>query len=244
MAQTEKYMLLEREEMERQKIQSLEAMLNALLGRDGSLPLGGRPERSPYVSYDYQAAQLVNISYEKNPLIKSRQKMAAAAESKVQMAKKEFYPDFTLGGAYFGRGSDLPDMWNVTATINLPLYYKKKQQEGVLEAEASLKEAKSEVEMAKLMASSTVRDNYAMLKTADKLLTLYKEGLIPKAYQDVEAALVGYSTGKVEAITVISRLKALLDYELLYRGQFVQREKAVARLEAIAGITDFEELAK
>ncbi len=34
MAQTEKYMLLEREEMERQKIRSIEAMLNAALGRD------------------------------------------------------------------------------------------------------------------------------------------------------------------------------------------------------------------
>lgn len=244
MAQTEKYMLLEREEMERQKIKSLEAMLNALLGRDGSLPLGNRPEAMPYVPYAYQAEQLVNMTYEKNPLIKSREKMVAAAESKVQMAKKEFYPDFTLGGTYFARHSDLPDMWNVTATINIPLYYKKKQQEAVLEAEASLREAKREVEMAKLMASSTVRDNYAMVKTADKLLVLYKEGLIPKAYQDVEAALAGYSTGKVEAITVIYRLKALLDYELLYRGQFAQREKAVARIAGIAGITDYEELAK
>lgn len=244
MAQTEKYMLLEREEMERQKIKSLEAMLNALLGRDGRLPLGNRPETLPYVPYAYQAEQLVNMSYEKNPLIKSREKMVAAAEFKVQMAKKEFYPDFTVGGTYFSRHDDLPDMWNVTATINIPLYYKKKQQEAVLEAEASLREAKREVEMAKLMASSTVRDNYAMVKTADKLLTLYKEGLIPKTYQDVEAALTGYSTGKVEAITVISRLKALLDYELLYRGQFAQREKAAARIEGVAGITDDKDLVK
>jgi len=44
MAQTEKYMLLEREEMERQKIRSLEAMLNAAVGRDTNAPLG-RPEK-------------------------------------------------------------------------------------------------------------------------------------------------------------------------------------------------------
>ena len=44
MAQTEKYMLLEREEMEKQKIQSLKAMLNASLGRDALSPLG-RPEK-------------------------------------------------------------------------------------------------------------------------------------------------------------------------------------------------------
>ncbi len=240
MAQTEKYMLLEREEMEQQRIKSLEAMLSNLLGRDGSGPLGGRPEKLSYVPYAYSADELVKMSYEKNPLIKSREKMVAAAEARVQMAKKEYYPDFTLGGTYFGRGSQFPDMWNLTATVNIPLYYKKKQSEAVLETEASLTEAKMEVEAAKLMAASFLRDNYSMVKTADRLMALYKEGLIPKAYQDVELALAGYSTGKVEAITVISRLKSLIDYEFLYWGQFTQREKAVARIEGAAGITDYE----
>jgi len=32
---------------------------------------------------------------------------------------------------------------------------------------------------------------------------------------------------------VISRLKILLDYESLYWNQFVEREKAIARLQAI-----------
>ncbi|MDO9288541.1 MAG: hypothetical protein Q7T83_07100, partial [Thermodesulfovibrionales bacterium] len=44
-------------------------------------------------------------------------------------------------------------------------------------------------------------------------------------------------TGKVEAITVITRLKSLIDYELLYWGQFIEREKAVARLEAITAVS-------
>jgi hypothetical protein len=39
----------------------------------------------------------------------------------------------------------------------------------------------------------------------------------------------------VEAITVISRLKALLDFEQLYWAQFVEREKAIARLDALTG---------
>lgn len=60
--------------------------------------------------------------------------------------------------------------------------------------------------------------------------------MIPKTYQDFELALAGYVTGKVEAITVINRLKSLLDFELLYWGQFVEREKAIARLEAIAAV--------
>jgi outer membrane protein TolC len=237
-------MLLEREEMEKQKIKSLEAMLNAVLGRDGSAPLIGRPELSPYMPYTGSLDELIQMSYDKNPMLKSRKKMAAAAESKVQMAKKEFYPDFTLGGTYFARGEQFPDMWNLTATINIPLYYKKKQEQGVLEAESSLMETKRNIEAAKLMLASSLRDNYSMMRTAETSMALYKDGLIPKANQDFELALAGYVAGKVEAITVITRLKALIDYELLYRGQFVQREKGIARLEAIAGVMDYKTGAK
>jgi len=244
MAQTEKYMLLEREEMEKQKIKSLEAMLSAALGRDGSIPLGGRPEQGIATPAPATLEELIKTSYEKNPLIKSKEKMTAGAEAKIGMAKKEYYPDFTLGGTYFGRGEQFPDMWNLTATINLPIYYKKKQEQGVLEAESSLLEAKKDVEATKLMVFSSLRDNYSQVKTAETLMALYKDGLIPKAYQDFELALAGYSTGKVEAITAITRLKALIDYELLYQVQFVQREKGIARLEAIAGIIGYETGAK
>ena len=238
MAQTEKYMLLEREEMERQKIRSIEAMLNANLGRDTNATLG-RPEKPRETLYGYSLDQLIAAAYEKNPLIKFREKMVAGAEAKLKMAKKEYYPDVTVGATYFARGSQFPDMWNVTATVNIPLFYKTKQREGVLEAEASLLEAKREVESAKLMASSALRDNFAMMKSTENLMALYRGGLIPKANQDFELALAGYVTGKVEAITVITRLKSQIDYELLYWRQFADRQKATARLDGLAAITDY-----
>src|SRR3989338_6855739 len=89
MAQTEKYMLLEREEMYKQKIKSLEAMLGAALGREASAPLSGRPENLPYIPYGQGLDELIKMSYEKYPLIKSREKMIGAAQAKVAMAKKE-----------------------------------------------------------------------------------------------------------------------------------------------------------
>jgi cobalt-zinc-cadmium efflux system outer membrane protein len=238
MAQTEKYMLLEREEMEKQKIQSLKAMLNASVGRDALSPLG-RPEKPQNTTNNYRLDELIRMSHERYPMIKSREKMANAAEAKVLMAKKEYYPDVTIGANYFARSSQFPDMWNLTATINIPIFYKTKQREGVLEAEASLLEARREVEVAKLMSSSALRDNYAMLKTAENLMALYREGLIPKAYQDFELALSGYVTGKIEAITAITRLKSLIGYEFLYWRQFADRQKAAARLDGLAAITDY-----
>ena len=51
MAQTEKYMLLEKEEMQKQKILSLEAMLRSVLGRGSSAPPGKPAEPEPTVFF-------------------------------------------------------------------------------------------------------------------------------------------------------------------------------------------------
>jgi hypothetical protein len=88
------------------------------------------------------------------------------------------------------------------------------------------------------MLTSSVRDNYSMVRSSETLMNLYRTGLIPKTRQDFDLSLAGYRTGKVEEITVVSRLKALLDYETSYWTQFVAREKAIARLEALTGIGD------
>jgi outer membrane protein TolC len=107
-----------------------------------------------------------------------------------------------------------------------------------LEAKANVRQAKQELEAVKLMIAAALRDNYSMLRSAEKLMNIYKNGLIPKNTQDFEQSLAGYSTGKTEAINVISRLKTLLDYEAQYWNQFVEREKAISRLNAItAGLT-------
>lgn len=239
MAQTEKYMLLEKEEMLKQKIQSIEAMLNTTIGRDVNSPIG-RPVEPSYTVYSRSMDELLKIAFGNSPEIKSSEKMIASAEAKVQMAKREYYPDFTLAASLFERRGEFQDMWSLTTTINIPIFYKTKQRQAVHEAEASLSEARHELEGTKYMLSANIRDNYSMIKTAEKLMGLYKNGLIPKTYQDFELAIAGYITGRVEAITVISRLKSLIDYELLYWGQFMEREKAIARLEAITGIRNQE----
>ena len=61
MAQTEKYMLLEKEEMFKQKIQSLEAMLRAAIGRDNATPLG-RPGEQVQQLWEDQAIRYINPS--------------------------------------------------------------------------------------------------------------------------------------------------------------------------------------
>jgi outer membrane protein TolC len=235
MVQTEKYMLLEREEMQKQKIQAIEGMINAVLGRSITFPIG-RPTESGSAPLGHSLDELIGLAQENSHDVLSKKKMIDAAEARVKMAKKEYYPDFAVTAGYSNRGSQFQDMWSLTTTINLPIFYKTKQAQAVHEADASLTEAKSEFEVTKLMIGAIIRENYTMAKTTEGLMDLYRKGLMPKATQDVQTSLSAYSTGKIEAVTVLSRLKALIDYETLYWEQFATREKAVTRLKTMAEI--------
>ncbi|MBP7528772.1 MAG: TolC family protein [Syntrophorhabdaceae bacterium] len=239
MAQTERYMLLEKEEMQRQKIEVLQGMLNNTLGREANSPLG-RPVELPYTPYIYSIEEALQMAKSNSPEIESRKRMAEAAEARVKMAKKEYYPDTTLGVGYFPKTKGMLDMWNVTVTVNIPIFYKTKQEQAVLEAESGLLGARRELAAAEYMLSSGIRENHSMVRSSEKLMKLYRDGLIPKTYQDFQLALSGYASGKTEAITAISRLKALLDTELLYWSQYAQRERAIAMLDAITGRTTLE----
>ena len=232
MAQTEKYMLREKEEMLRQKIQSVEAMLNTAVGRESTAPLG-RPEEAASPDIPFSLDRMIAAAYRNSPELKAREILVAAAESRVKLAEREYYPDFTVNAGYFKRAGEFADMWSLTTAINIPLYYKKKQRQGVLEAKAMLAESRQELEAAKLMLSSSIRDNYSMYKAAGNLMELYQSGLIPKATQDIDTSLSLYAAGKSEIMTTITKLKALIDTETLYWTQFGEREKAAARMGAL-----------
>ncbi len=233
MAQTEKYMLLEKGEMLRQKILSLEAMLLAVIGRTSgkALPSPVEPEYRPFEP-DLQKA--MEMAVESSPEIQSRQRMIEAAESRLSMARKEYFPDFALSGSYFNRTGEFKDMWAATATFNIPLFFSTRQKPAEMEARANVDLARREMDAARLMIEATVRDNYSMLRSSERLIEIYSRGLLPKSRQDVEQTLTAYSTGRLEAVSVIARVKTLLDYESLYWTQRMEREKALARLHAVA----------
>jgi outer membrane protein TolC len=141
----------------------------------------------------------------------------------------------TLNAGTDQRGGDYTNMYKLTASINLPVFFSTRQEPAVREAQAQLLETKHELEATKLMISSSIRENFAMAASAQRLMELYRSALIPKSAQDYEAALTAYSNGKADALTVVTRLKALIEYEVLYWNQFSERQKAIARIGAYTG---------
>lgn len=233
MAQTEKYMLLEKEEMLRQKIQSLEAMLLAVVGRTNGEALP-KPAEPQYRPFDMDLQKTLEMAVEHSPEMQSRRRMIEAAETRLSMTRKEYFPDYAIGGSYFNRAGDFPDMWAATVTFNIPLYFYTKQKPAEMEARANIDLARRELEATRLMIEASVRDNHSMLRSSERLIEIYSQGLLPKSRQDIEQTLTAYSTGRLEAVSVISRVKTLLDYESQYWLSRMEREKALARLHAVA----------
>lgn len=233
MAQTEKYMLHEREEMLQQRIRSLEAMLTSLLGREAEEPFD-MPLHIGQTTFGIGLNELLENAYNRSPELRARRKMVDAADAKVRMTEKEYYPDFTITATLMERPQPFEDMWSLTTSFNIPIFYRSKQRQAVLEAKASLSEAEREYEAARLMIAAAVRDNFSMLKSAERLMDLYRTGLAEKAAQEYESALALYTAGSGAATNVYDRLKGLIDADIQFWTQFSEREKAIARLEAIA----------
>ncbi|MCG6553708.1 MAG: TolC family protein [Candidatus Magnetominusculus sp. LBB02] len=232
MAQKEKYMLMEKEQMEQQKIQTISGDLNTALGRDVNAPLG-RPAIRPKTAYTMTLEGSIRRAHEASPAIRAKEELLAQSKIKIDSARKDFYPDVTVMAGYSKRSGDFKDMWSLTASFPIPIFYKNKQNMAVSEAASMSTEAAHELDNLKAMRAASVRENYKMIQSSEKLMGLYKDALIPKTWQDYELAVSGYVNGRVDALTVVTRLKSLLDYELDYWSQYTVREKAAARLEAL-----------
>ena len=238
MAQTEKYKLLERQEIYRQDIDSLEARLNALIGRRADEELG-RPSDLLRTVFPHGLTELLTLAEARSPEIQSGAKLVAAADKGISFAEKGYYPDFTFTGGLMER-KNYQDMWSITTAVNIPIFYRTKQRQRVSEAKAEHAMAVNALESLRLRIASSVRESYSSMKAAEKLMEIYRSGLIPKTTQEFESVLSGYETGKLDVIAAITRLKSVIDFEMLYWGQMVEREKGIARLEALTGLTDNE----
>ena len=234
MAQTEKFMIVEREEMLRQKRDTLEGMINLTAGRDVRSALA-RPAAPSETPFDAGLDELIRTAEQHSSEIRVKERMAAGSEARVSMARREYFPDVTVTAGVETRRGDYTDMYKLLAGINLPVFFKSRQEPAVQEALAAQQETRQDLEGTRLMVASGIRENYAMIHSAKRIMDLYRTALIPRSRQDFEAALSTYSTGRGDVLTVATRLKGLLDYELQYWAQFAEREKAIARIEALTG---------
>lgn len=221
-----------------QKRKTLEAKLIALLNRSPE-SLIGKPEELNFKKVSFSIEELQKMAVEVNPTLKGMKKMIEAKQKAYELAKKEYYPDLTLKFSY-GQRENGPekkrrDMLTGMTEINIPLFYKSKQDRKVAETIADLKSVEAQYQAMKNEINFMITDMASMLQRIEKQLELYQTGIIPQASLQVSSAMSAYRVGKADFMTLLDSQMTLYKYELEYYQALTEYEKNLANLETIVG---------
>lgn len=160
-----------------------------------------------------------------------------------RLAGKKSYPNFTLGVDYIETGQALnptldgsgKDPLALSVGINLPIWFGKNKarkdeaQAALLRAQYTLSEKKNRV--VEITEMALFRHEDALRK-----IHLYRDGLIPKAQQSLNASYTAYEAGKADFFNVLDAQRMLLSFQLRYDLAITELANAQAELAMLTGI--------
>lgn len=227
--------LLDQEGMLGARRSSAAARLSALLFRDPDAPVGEITAELRLVDLP-PFAELVRLAESNAPSLAGRRRTIDRDAHALRLAEREAkYPEVGFSFVYHNRPA-FEDYYEYGVTLQVPLWSFRKQRHGVAEKTADLAASRSRLDAAEAGLKARLRDAYARATTAARLVRLAEQGLIPQATLALESALSSYQVGKVDFRTVLEALEKALDYETRYYEQLAEYHKAVAEIEAAAGV--------
>ena len=229
-----------------QKRRALEAKLKALLNRPPETQMG-EPEEVIFRKLPFPLEELQKIALEMNPTLKGMKKMIEAKEKAYALAKREYYPDFNFKFAYGqrdnSRGPEVMkrrDMLTGMMEMNIPIFYKSKQDRKVAETKAEILGAEAQYRAMKNEILYMVTDMSSMIQRVERQIDLYKTGIIPQASLQINSAMSAYRVNKADFMTLLDSQMTLYKYELEYHQALTEFEKNVASMGAAIGKQLFE----
>ncbi|MBL1262498.1 TolC family protein [Methylomicrobium sp. RS1] len=238
--------LLERTKLAKEKAQHVGmhrtaiARLNALLNRTADhrirLPDGVATELPDIRA----AADLQAQSEQFRPLLAERKKSLDAAQTRLELAKKDYYPDFTVGTAYAFRqdtpnGQSRSDYASFQIAMTLPIYAGRKQAKAVDQRQSELLKERYALEDAALKIQTEINESLALYQGSREQFDLLKNDVLPLAEQTIAAALAAYQVGKADFQSVILAENAWFDYRNQYWQTLAEAHQALAQLAAAVG---------
>jgi cobalt-zinc-cadmium efflux system outer membrane protein len=218
----------------RQDQQTAEAELNSLLARQPGSLLGEPVEEPPATLSLSLEALLARAAGATPELIRDR-KLIERGELSVNLARREFHPDYTVSAGYFNQGAMSP-MYQVKVDIPIRVHAEQKQRPALNEQVDRLAEARRNFEAGDQNLQFRVREAYAAADTAWRLRHLYLDTILPQAQLTVDSSLTAYQTGTGDLIAVLSNLSTKVDVEEQVHEQELNYALAVARLEELTGV--------
>lgn len=219
----------------RQRIESAQAMLNALLGRPAGAPLGAPREPAPSAVPVPALEELSEAASKGHPDILMAARRVDSVRTGLTLARRESsLPDFTVGVEYMQMPGQL-DGWGGMLGINLPWFTGKRRAE-TRRLEETLRAEEAAVDAARARVQSELRDAYARVDATGKVLRILRDELLPKTTQTVEVSRAGYERGQTGFLDLLDAERSLRDVRLRIYQAVSMHESARADLERAAGL--------
>jgi outer membrane protein TolC len=219
-----------------QRRETAEAMLNTLLDRDSTSPLG-IPQEPSQIPLDKTLDDLHRLALNDRPELKAAELAVQRNEQSRALAQRQYYPDFNVAFQRF-QNFQANDGFGAYVAMSIPFAFwtKPKYDAGVQEAAAAVLSARAQQHTLENLTRFQVKDLLAKLRASDQVATLYRTTILPQAEQSLEAARVGYRAGKAGFLDLIETQRAWRGFQLEYFQALVDRQHRLAELEQVVGV--------
>lgn len=233
-AQLQHTRILQEITMSRRDEGQLQAQLKQLVDRSqDSADIVAEPLTERAVPYS--SSQLLQMGQQQNPTIQQQQSLLSQAQSQVTLAHKEFRPDFNVQYMYQNTDRKFRDYYMWTFGITLPNRGRRRAE--LAEAQEKQLKATQELRSETQRELAEIQQQLVVAQTSSEQLKIYKEGLIPLAAATFRSALAAYQANRQDFQTLLSSFLDALDLDLQYQHELADHEVALARIEALTGVT-------
>lgn len=232
-AQTQLAVLEARRVRLEQEARTAAAEINSLLARPPDAPLPP-PEGIAPGELTASLEEISAAALRDSPALRRGQRSIERAALAVELARKDYLPDYTLSAGYYNQGR-MPDVYEVRVDLKIPLWYWGKQRAAVAEQVNRAGQARRKYEAASQELNYRIRESYLAAQASSRLIRIYAETVIPQAALALESSLASYQAGKVDFLTVLTNLMAKTEYEANYHEEVLAFHLAMIRLEELTG---------
>ena len=217
------------------------ARLNAVLNPPQPIelpwPVGGQMDAP-----DIDGQEALAILVRENPRLQAKDFELLGAQSRIELAKKKFYPDLGVGVDWIetdeamapGVRDSGKDPVILMFTMNLPIW--RKSYRGA-EMQARARARRTQFERRDLennLLAQAAGVLYAF-EDSDRKIALYEDRLVPQAEELVGASETAYTAGTIDFLSLIDAQQMLLRYQLLLERARATHQQRLAELEMLVG---------
>lgn len=217
--------------------------LNILMNRPPDFPVSVKMQQKRELPNLIAHSDLYQLSEGARPRMRQMHTQVVAARTRLDLARKAYYPDFKVGLAYGQRGGRnatpaagrRADFFSVSVGVEVPLWAGRKQTKAVSQRALEVQSNRYALNDERALIRAEIASSVTAYQRARRQLSLFESGIVPQAEQTVKSMLAGYQVSEVDFLNLIRSQMTLFEYQLRYWLALSEAHQALADIQAAVG---------